>query len=115
MTPTAEVVRGEGILVERTIRLPTDDLKDWLLEERAGTCRDSSVPIWDMLWIDMITTPWERDPRRAAQPPAHRRGGATRVRSSPGSGRRVRPALIENGLGPERESFSLVTLLVPNI
>ncbi len=62
LTPAAEVVRGEGILFERTLDLPTDDLKGPLLEVMVGPrmLANGNVPVWAALYMDMITTPWER-------------------------------------------------------
>ena len=114
MTPADEVVRGEGVLIERTIRLPADDLKDMLLEGSGWNSPEHPVPIWAMLWIDMITTPWSatravrlsrlltsEEARRAALEPWQRPTN--------------RPSLWENELGPGRERFSLVTLLASHI
>ena len=66
--PAAEVVRGEGILVERTIGLPADDLKDWLLEAH-GRNAGSPVSTWDMPPARPDRHAVGADPRRAAQSP----------------------------------------------
>jgi hypothetical protein len=59
MTPPAEVAATEAILVERTIELPVDDLKGWLLKTVAAN-PDGTVSLWSSLLVDMITTPWDR-------------------------------------------------------
>ncbi len=60
--PAAEVVRGEAILLERTIDLPADDLKGLLLETTVGprNLANGTIPTWALLYLDLITTPWER-------------------------------------------------------
>jgi hypothetical protein len=66
LIPAAEVVRGEAILFERTIDLPAEDLKGLLLEVIVGPSRiaDGNIPLSSSLYIDMITTPWERERAR---------------------------------------------------
>jgi hypothetical protein len=114
MTPTEESVRGEGLLVERTIQLPADDLKDWLLEERGRNMPGSSVSPWDSLRIDLIAAPWER--ARAVRLTRQATSEEARfVSLEPWKRPTSPPAVIEKGLSPENESFSLAALLVPNI
>jgi hypothetical protein len=66
LTPAAEVVRGDAILFERTIDLPTDDIKGLFLEIIVGPMNlaHGNIPIWASLYIDLITTPWERERSR---------------------------------------------------
>ncbi len=73
LTPAADVFRAEGILVERTIRLPAADLEDWFVELNGWNTPSRPVPFWGMLWLDMISTPWERTRCRADHPAAHLR------------------------------------------
>jgi hypothetical protein len=114
MTPVEESVRGEGLLVERTIQLPADDLKDWLLEERGRNMPGSSVSPWDSLRIDLIAAPWER--ARAVRLTRQATSEEARfVSLQPWKRPMGPPAVIEEGLSPERESFSLATLLAPSI
>ena len=62
LTPAAEAIRCDAVLFERTLDLPTDDLRGPLLELMVGKSELASgnVPIATSLYIDMITTPWER-------------------------------------------------------
>ncbi len=113
MTPVEESVRGEGLLVERTIQLPADDLRDWLLEERGRSMPGSSVSPWDSLRIDLIAAPWER--ARAVRLTRQATSEEARfVSLEPWKRPMGPPAVIEKGLSPEMESFSLAALLVPN-
>jgi hypothetical protein len=66
LTPAAEIVRGDAILFERTIDLPTDDIKGLFLEIIVGPMNlaHGNIPIWASLYIDLITTPWERERSR---------------------------------------------------
>jgi hypothetical protein len=57
MAPAAEVVRAEGLLAERTIGLPIEDLRD-LMAEMRGSRRALSIE--ELLRLDVISTPWER-------------------------------------------------------
>jgi hypothetical protein len=57
MTPPAEVIRAEGLLVERSLDLPVEDLRD-RLAEMSGASRATST--WELLRLDLIATPWER-------------------------------------------------------
>ena len=43
LTPTADVFRAEGILVERTIRLPAADLEDWFVESMSAGTRPPAL------------------------------------------------------------------------
>jgi hypothetical protein len=114
MTPAEESVRGEGLLVERTIGLPADDLKDWLLEARGRTTSGSPVSPRNILQIDLIATPWERT--RAVRLTRQATSEEARfVALEPWKRPTRRTAVIEKGLSPERESFSLAALLVPKI
>ena len=81
LTPAAEVVRAEAILVDRTIDLPSDDLKGLLLGLIVGpkALSEGKIPVWQALWIDMITTPWERARARRA----NRRFAAALVQVAP--------------------------------
>jgi ABC-type transport system involved in multi-copper enzyme maturation permease subunit len=56
VTPPAEIIRGEGLLVERSIDLPVDDLVDWKVE----TTGTKVASPWELLVLDLIATPWER-------------------------------------------------------
>ena len=62
LIPASEVVRAETVLFERTINLPSEDLKGLLLEQLVGPqeLAKSKIPIWAALYCDIITTPWER-------------------------------------------------------
>ena len=57
MTPPAEVIRAEGLLVERSLDLPVDDLRDWMAEAYGG---NRAASTWELLRLDLIATPWER-------------------------------------------------------
>jgi hypothetical protein len=68
LIPPAEITRAEAILVERTIDLPKEDLEGLVLESLIGpkALNEGKVPVWAALWLDMITTPWERARARRA-------------------------------------------------
>jgi hypothetical protein len=108
-TPTAEIIRGEGLLVERSIDLPLDDLTDWIVQ-MTGTRAAST---WELLCLDLIATPWERARARrvnrlvtseaallAALEPRQRLAGL------PGNAIHLPPF--------EQEKSSLITMLQPN-
>ena len=65
VTPTADIVRGEANLFERTMDLPSDEIKAWLLSNLREEMRRDG-PVWAALWADMIITPWERERARRA-------------------------------------------------
>ncbi|MHB1560495.1 MAG: hypothetical protein ACYC61_23835, partial [Isosphaeraceae bacterium] len=58
MIPPSEVIRAEGVVVERTVDLTRQELKDFLVESMSeGSGR---VPTFDrFLLVDLMTTPWE--------------------------------------------------------
>ncbi len=58
MVPPSEVIRAEGVLVERTVDLPHEDLKEFLVNSMSeGSGR---APTFDkFLLVDLMTTPWE--------------------------------------------------------
>ncbi len=58
MIPAAEVIRAEGVLIERTIDLPRGDFKDFVAATMTeGTGRPPGID--RMLFVDLMTTPWE--------------------------------------------------------
>ena len=112
MTPPAEVIRGEGLLVERTHRSAGRRPQGLDGGDVRGGTRDR---------VDLGIAPARPDrhavgarPRPAGQPPARPPRPRSSRRSSPGSGRRVRPSLRDRRAVLERERFSLVALLQPN-
>lgn len=54
----AEVIRAEGTLLERTIDLPHQELKDFLVEEM-NEGRNRPPTFEKFLLVDLFTTPWE--------------------------------------------------------
>ncbi len=57
MPSSADIVRAEANLVENTLELPTDRLRDWL-NDMNGT--RPSQRVFTSVLIDAATTPWER-------------------------------------------------------
>jgi hypothetical protein len=114
MTPAEESVRGEGLLVERTLQLPADDLKSWLLDTRVRTASGGKVSPQDILRIDLIASPWER--ARAVRLVREAVAEEARYVSLEPWKRPIGPpSVIEQGSSPEKEGFSLAALLVPRI
>jgi ABC-type transport system involved in multi-copper enzyme maturation permease subunit len=110
MTPPSEIIRAEGLLVERTIDLPIDDLGD-LVAKMQGESR--AVSTEEMLKLDLVITPWERararrinrlmtaeSARLAALEPRQRTTGP------------IVPAIDQQSF--ERERYTLLALLGAN-
>ena len=57
MPSSADIVRAEANLVENTLDLPTDRLRDWLNDVN-GTSHSQRV--FTPVLLDAATTPWER-------------------------------------------------------
>ena len=60
MTPAADVIRAEGLLVERSIDLPIDALRDWIVDMGTQSQPRRTVSTWELLRLDLVATPWER-------------------------------------------------------
>ncbi len=57
MPSSADIARVEANLVENTLDLPTDELRDWL---KAMNDTNYGVSTSSSLLLDAVTTPWER-------------------------------------------------------
>jgi hypothetical protein len=123
MIPAADVVRAEGILTERTLELPADDLKGWLLSavvpQAVALGGDRTVPLWASLWVDLISSPWER--ARASR--VNRSYAAWAARSAllepwqrfPGAMSPAQASPTERPTAEELASTPLAKTLVPNL
>jgi hypothetical protein len=123
MIPAADVVRAEGILTERTLELPADDLKGWLLSavvpQAVALGGDRTVPLWASLWVDLISSPWER--ARASR--INRSYAAWAARSAllepwqrlPGAMSPAQASPTERPTAEELASTPLAKTLVPNL
>jgi hypothetical protein len=60
MPPAPDVMRGEGLAAERTIDLPIDDLRDWLVDYSRQGQPERAISVEELLRLDLATTPWER-------------------------------------------------------
>jgi hypothetical protein len=60
MTPAADVIRSEGLVVERSIGLPIEDIRDWVADLGMQSIPQHRPSTWELLKLDLIATPWER-------------------------------------------------------
>jgi hypothetical protein len=61
MTPAADVIRSEGLLNERSIGLPIEDLRNWIADLGTQSQEPRRVlSTWELLRLDLVATPWER-------------------------------------------------------
>jgi hypothetical protein len=118
-TPPEEVIRAEGITIERTIDLQVDEIRDWLADVFAEGRPGRVISTWERLKVDLITTPWERVRARrmnrrltaeaagvAALEPWQRSDAARRIPLGFG------PDALRTG--PRERSSPLVEVLWPN-
>jgi heme/copper-type cytochrome/quinol oxidase subunit 4 len=56
----SDAVRTEANLVDKTLDLPVGKLRDWLIETTIGTGLDHPNKLISYMWLDFMTTPWER-------------------------------------------------------
>src|SRR5207248_1399517 len=59
MPPAAEVVQAEALLTEKTLDLPTDELKRPLEDDKRNRPYGPST-FWNSIWLDAVLPPWER-------------------------------------------------------
>jgi hypothetical protein len=110
VTPPAEVIRAEGLLVERSLDLPVDDLRDWMAEANGG---NRAASTWELLRLGLIATPWER--ARARRVNRELTAEAAQLAALEPWRRPMGPGVPSiDARILERERYSLVALFQPN-
>jgi hypothetical protein len=60
MPAAADAFRVEAISIEKTLALPADRLRDWLIESVSGAGQNRADQAVAAATLDFVTTPWER-------------------------------------------------------